>query len=121
MFVHLTNGVYFIAPNKNFVGGIFVVFPQGKEFKYVAQAIGASTAFHAMHIWPTLNGFAGYDACQYHMITTSEPMFLLDQNEIIREDDFWLMNECLIPVPFDCISRKVSDIGIVFRNVLSKV
>lgn len=115
MFVHLVNGVYFIAPNKNFVGGVFIVYPEDKELKYVAQAIAASAAFHSMHIWPTLNGFAGYDACQYHMITTSEQLIILDQNEVIREGDFCLMNESLQKVPSIFIGCEASEVGIVFR------
>jgi len=58
------NGSQFYCDRKDFGSKIFVsCSPEKKE--RLSQDIAEMIAMHALEIWPTLNGFSGYDCLNF--------------------------------------------------------
>lgn len=61
------NGTKITAAHKNLTGGVEVVVPEDMAMELVIADVAEAIAFHAIHIHPTLNGFAGYDCVTYNI------------------------------------------------------
>ena len=59
------NGCHFTAERCDFVGGVSVDIPKGLSTEQIIADAYDMGMFHAVHIWPELNGFAGSDTVQF--------------------------------------------------------
>lgn len=66
------HGTYLTANRCDFRGGVTIT-DKPKDIAAFASDIAEIISYHAMHIWPELNGFQGYDCIQWDIPVGKPP------------------------------------------------
>lgn len=56
-----SHGTVITAMRCDFAGGVEVTARRRAKMEHILADVGQAFGFHAMHIWPELDGFTGYD------------------------------------------------------------
>ncbi len=60
-----TNGTVFSSTHADLRNKVRISKFRGEAFAQLAEDVTEFVAWHAMNVYPSLNGFSGYDTVQY--------------------------------------------------------